>query len=66
MEMKKKIKIKENDTAYPETIYGINKLATEKFIIQFQNLKNLDWLIIRLFAIWVELGLIIIKLLNII
>ena len=47
---KKKIKIKENDTAYPETIYGINKLATEKFIIQFSKFKNLDWLIIRLFA----------------
>ena len=47
---KKKIKIKENDISYPETVYGINKLATEKFIIEFSKFKNLDWLIMRLFA----------------
>jgi len=47
---KKKIKIKENDYTLPETIYGINKLATEKFIIEFSKFRKLNWLIIRLFA----------------
>ena len=46
----KKIKIKENDQLKPETIYGINKLAVEKFIESYSKYKKFDWLIFRLFA----------------
>ena len=46
----KKIKIKESDPLKPETIYGINKLAIEKFIASYSRHYNLDWLIFRLFA----------------
>ena len=46
----KKIKITENDFTDPQTIYGINKLSTEKFLINFSKYKKLNWLILRLFA----------------
>ncbi len=46
----KKIKLKETDTLKPETIYGINKLATEKFIYSYSKYHKFDWLIFRLFA----------------
>lgn len=46
----KKIKIKENDLLKPETIYGINKLAVEKFIDSYSKFKKFNWLIFRLFA----------------
>lgn len=47
---KKKIRIKEIDFTHPETVYGINKLATEKFLVEHSKYKKLDWLIVRLFA----------------
>ncbi len=46
----KKIKISEKDFTDPKTIYGINKLSTEKFLINFSKFKKLNWLILRLFA----------------
>ncbi len=46
----KKIKIKESDELLPETIYGINKLAIEKFIKNYSKFYNFNWLIFRLFA----------------
>ncbi len=46
----KKIKLKEIDALQPETIYGINKLATEKFIYSYSKYYKFDWLIFRLFA----------------
>ena len=36
----KKIKIAENDFTDPQTIYGINKLSTEKFLINFSKYKK--------------------------
>tara|TARA_A100001015_G_scaffold142748_2_gene158380 strand:+ start:2501 stop:3385 length:885 start_codon:yes stop_codon:yes gene_type:complete len=47
---KKKIKIKEIDFTNPDTIYGVNKLATEKFLIKYSKYKKFNWLVIRLFA----------------
>lgn len=47
---KKIIRIKESDNTNPETIYGINKLATEKFLFEHSKYKKLNWLIVRLFA----------------
>jgi UDP-glucose 4-epimerase len=46
----KKKKIKETDQLNPETIYGINKLAIEKFIRSYSKIYKFDWLIFRLFA----------------
>ena len=45
-----KISLKESDPLKPETIYGINKLALEKFIQKYSVYKNFNWLIFRLFA----------------
>ena len=34
----------------PLTVYGINKLASEKYIIELSKYNKFDWLILRLFA----------------
>lgn len=47
---KKNIKIKESSNLNPMTIYGINKLASEKYILELSKYNKFQWLIIRLFA----------------
>ncbi len=46
----KKKKLNEKIALYPTTIYGINKMAVERYITELSKYKKFPWLILRLFA----------------
>ena len=47
---KTKKKVKETGSLNPMTVYGINKLACERYIVELSKYNKFDWLILRLFA----------------
>ncbi len=45
-----KKKLNEKSFLYPTTVYGINKIAVERYITELSKYNKFPWLILRLFA----------------